>query len=413
MLDDKRTKMAYFRYGVISSLLPGHEDRTLKDRFKELGDRLWTLPSGRVEQYSWQTIEGWYYDFRRGGLEALTDCARKDRGTHPGLPETVCAAIDKLVREHPRLKPSNIIRRLRRTGVLTDDGPSKSTLYRYFRTRLPQLKASEDERRSFEAPYAGSLWQVDFMYGPFLPRKGHDGRYRKHQTYLIAVLDDHSRLFCHGRFYFEQSLLVYVDALKTACRKRGIPERVYSDHGAVFTSPQVKRMIAELGSYTPKSRTGDAPPRGKIERFFKNVREGFLNYTLELSPPKNIDELNRGFWRWMEEEYNHRVHSETGATPMERWLQTAHKVRLLSPEQEDTAFLFHATRKVKKDGTFSFKTQRLETDWTLAGNKVSLRYDPFEPSRVFVYFEARYYGIATPLDRQANAKLPRHRKDKK
>lgn len=411
MSDDRRTQMAYFRYGVISSLLPGHEGKNLKERLRELGDRLWTLPDGRVVQFSWQTIEGWYYDYRAGGMGALTSNVRKDCGTYPGIPEGICATVDKLLRDHPRLKTSNIIRRLRHEGLLGPAGPSNSTLYRYARTRRPGLNAASKERRSFEAPYAGSLWQVDFMYGPFLPCKGPDGRYRKKQTFLLAVIDDHSRLLCHGQFYFRQDLLTYVDALRTACRKRGVPERVYSDNGAVFRSPQVKRIIAELGSTTPHTAVGDAPPRGKIERLFKNVQDSLLNYLLELAPPSNIDELNRQFWRWMEQDYNHAVHSELGCTPMERWLASAYKVRLLSAEAEDTAFLFHATRKVSKDGTIRLNGRRLETDWTLAGKKVELRYDPFGSDRVLVYFQGQCFGAAHTLDRQINATLPRHRKE--
>jgi len=402
-------QMAYFRYGVISSLLPGQEGKQLKERLKELGTRLWTLPDGRVRQFSWQTIEGWYYDYRAEGLGALTTNARKDRGTHRGIPESLCAAVDKLLGDHSGLKTSNIIRHLHLEGMLTGDAPSNSTLYRYIRTRRPAADAPGKERRSFEAPYAGSLWQVDFMYGPFLPCKGPDGRHRKKQTFLIAIIDDHSRLLCHGQFYFRQDLLTYIDALKTACRKRGVPERLYSDHGAVFRSPQVKRILAEIGSTTPNTAVGDPPTRGKIERLFKNVQDSLLNYVLELSPPKHIDELNHHFWRWMEQDYNHAVHSELRCTPMERWLASAYKVRLLSPQIEDTAFMFHATRKVKKDGTISLNGKRLETDWTLAGKKVELRYDPFGSDRVLVYYEGRCFGAAHPLDRQINATLPRHR----
>ncbi len=216
------TQMDYFRYGVISSLLPGDDGRKLKDRIQELAGRPWALPDGRIEQFSWTTIEGWLYDFRAGGLPALKNAPRKDRGTYPGIPEGVCAAIDELLRDHPKLKTSNIIRVLRERDQLPAGRPGKSTIYRYLRTKRPDSCAPDKERRAFEAPYAGSLWQVDFMYGPFLPEKGRDGRWRKQQTYLIGVLDDHSRLLCHGQFYFQQSLLVYIDAFKTACRKRGV-----------------------------------------------------------------------------------------------------------------------------------------------------------------------------------------------
>ncbi len=133
---------------------------------------------------------------------------------------------------------------------------------------------------------------------------------------------------------------------------------------------------------------------------------------MEMTPPKDIDALNHGFWRWVEQHYNHTVHSEIACTPMERWLQTAHRVKLLKPEAEQIVFLFEATRKVKKDGTFSFNGRRLETDWALAGKKVTLRYDPVDSTSVLVYSDGRCFGRANLLHRQVNATLHRRRKDK-
>ena len=73
-------EMAMFRYSVINPLLHGDDGRFLKKRMYELSDRIWTLPDGRLKQFSWGTIEDWYYTFRNYGLEGLTSQQRKDNG---------------------------------------------------------------------------------------------------------------------------------------------------------------------------------------------------------------------------------------------------------------------------------------------------------------------------------------------
>ncbi len=113
-------------------------------------------------------------------------------------------------------------------------------VYRYVRSIKPGIDRPVKERRAFEAPYSGSLWQTDIMYGPYLPYVNDRGRSIKKQTYLVAVIEDHSRLLCNGQFYFSQDILAYLECLKTALNKYGIPEKLYCDNGQVFLSHQVK-----------------------------------------------------------------------------------------------------------------------------------------------------------------------------
>jgi transposase InsO family protein len=103
------------------------------------------------------------------------------------------------------------------------------------------------------------------MYGVYLQQRGKDGRYRKRQTYLVAILDDHSRLLCHGQFYFEQNVLAYLDCLKQAVQKRGIPERLYADNGQVFLSTQVKRIAAKMGTTVIHTKPRDAAAKGYVK----------------------------------------------------------------------------------------------------------------------------------------------------
>lgn len=402
--------MGMFRYTVINPLLLGDDERSLKKRIIELSEKLWMLPDGRLRQFSYGTIEDWFYTYKSEGLFGLEHQCRKDKGGFRGVDESVRHYIDKYVKEHSSLKTSIMIDAMKKSEIIKDGEPSNSTIYRYVRTIRPQKGMPVKERRSFEAPYSGNLWQTDIMYGPYLPYLNERGRWIKKQTFLVAIIDDHSRLLCHGEFFFKQDLLAYLSCLKTALAKRGIPEKLYCDNGQVFLSQQVKRIMARLGTTVIHTQIRDCAAKGKIERFFLTVRNCFLDPIMELDTPKKLADLNKKFLAWSEESYNQKVHSTIETTPIERWMLSAHKVRLLNLEAEDKIFYFETTRKVKKDGTISLESKTYETSWTLAGKKVDVRYNPFFPERPFIRYENQDYGRATPLSRDFNNKLPGRKK---
>ena len=155
-------QMAMFRYGVINALLHGDDERSLKKRMLELSEKLWTLPDGRLRQFSWGTIEDWLYAYKREGLVGLEDQRRKDKGAFRGLDENARAHIDEYVKAHPKLKTSVMIGAMRKAGISENARPSDSTIYRYVRTIRPLKGTVVKERRSFEAPHAGNLWQTDY-----------------------------------------------------------------------------------------------------------------------------------------------------------------------------------------------------------------------------------------------------------
>ena len=414
MSDDPvaQEQLGYFRYAVIAPLLAHEPGKTLKERIEAQADRLWVFPDGRVKSIRFGTIEKWLYDYRCGGIEALQVHRRRDAGIFRGIDEELAARIDQVLREHPKLRTHAIIDHLGSRDLLGHPPPSSSTLYRYIKAHRPAGKSSrrKQERRSFEAPYAGYLWQADIMYGPHLPATLPNGRTRKQPTYLIAILDDHSRLLCHDEFFFRQDLAAWLCCLQTAIRKRGIPHKLYCDNGQVFTAEQVRRITAALGIELLHARVRDPAAKGKIERLFLTVRQSFLEPAMELSPPASLEQLNAAFLVWMEASYNHRVHSAFGATPLRRFMESCSHMRVLP---EDSHALFHVCyeRLVKKDGTFSLHGTRFETVPGLVGCKVTVSYDLREPTRVFVSCNAIPYGRANLLDPKANAQRPRRRPD--
>jgi len=406
MNERKARDMGHLRFGVISPLLSADDPRSMKERFTEQAVKIWTLPDGRLRQFTIATIADWYYSYRTCGMDALINPPRKDRGTHRIVNEQICEAIDKILEAHSTLKSSNVIRLLDERGLRRDNSPSDATLYRYLREIRPTYKKIAKERRRFEAPYAGNLYQTDIMYGPTVKVRLSNGRMRKQPTYLLAIIDDHSRLLCHGEFFLSQDLMVYLTVLEKCIRKRGIPDKIYCDNGRVFLSDQIVRIGMHIGCRIVHAKVRDAAAKGKIERFFRTVRDQYLQLAA-MNKVDTLQELNRGFFKWVEE-YNHRKHSAIGCSPMEKWLKSSRVPRLLEEKVEnDDIFLLEASRLVKKDGTFSLCGQRFETSYVYAGRKVSVRYDKNDLTRVHVHLDNDYIGPAMPCNPEANNGLPR------
>ncbi len=407
MDEESAKKMGMFRFGVISSLL-SDSPRPLIERFAMLAEQVWTLPNGTLRQYSADTIEDWYYDYRNHGLTALVNPPRKDKGTHRILSDEICEEIDAILKQAASVKGSVILCRLDTLGLRKDGIPSDATVYRHLRKVRPSFHVKKKgERRAFEALYPGGLYQTDIMYGPFIPVRQPNGRFRKQQTYLIAIIDDHSRLICHAEFFLNQGLGEYLRVLEQAIRKRGIADRIYCDNGKVFLSSQVKRIGAEIGTRIIHTAVRDAAAKGKIERWFLTVRSSFLE-GLMFEKVNSLAELNRRFSVWVES-YNQKKHSSLGCSPLERWMQSSRQPRLLTDTFDtDDLFWLETTRQVKKDGTFSLLRTRYETNYTLAGQKVTVRYIPQDLSRLHVYYQGEFIGCSFPLDARANNNLPRN-----
>ena len=407
-MDDEAKQTAYFRFGIISPLLRPGPGETLKAGLESQAATTWVRPNGQACIYAVSTIEDWLYRYRNGGLDALIDSPRRDRGTFSAMPEGVCDEAMRLLREHPGVRTSTVYGHLKRTGLITAGRPSRSTFYRWASSSRPEMPApTVPQRRAFEAGWSAALWQADIMYGPLIARRQRDGRRRQAQTYLVAIIDDHSRLLCEGRFFFTQSMEAWLQTLKTACCRRGIPEKLYCDNGKVFISPQIARIGAVLGMRVLRTAVRDAAAKGKIERFFRTVRTSFLE-TLQLEGlPQDLEALNRAFRIWTETHYNGATHSAHGLTPSQRWIEGAQRLRTVNLDEADELFLFETQRKVRKDGTFSLKAQRFETDSTLAGKEILVRYEPINFNRVDVWFEQQFRGRATELDLRANDGLIR------
>jgi hypothetical protein len=126
------------------------------------------------------------------------------------------------------------------------------------------------------------------------------------------------------------------------------------------------------------------------------VREQFLIELDTRGGAKDLDELNRLFGAWVEGVYHDRAHSETGQTPMDRFLAGT-PPRLPTPEELREAFLWAECRQVTKQAMVSLFGNRYQVDPALVGATVELVFDPFDLGRIEVRYRKRPMGAAVPF----------------
>jgi len=401
-MDDEATRLALFRYGLIAPLLaPDLQPGEAAELRGEFCAREHLEPgTHRPRRLSVRTLQRWLKAYREKGLEGLKPAHRKDHGALKALAPEVLDKAVALREEAPGRSTRQVIEILE-LDPGTPVGPGEirlSTLSRHLR-RLGKTRAQLRQRkgvfRRYEKDRPNAQWQSDVLYGPYLPDPADPTASKR--TFLIAFLDDYSRLVTHGGFYWAEDLPSLLDCFKRAILKRGLPVRVYCDRGVIYQSSQFQRVCAELGIRQIAARPYAPEGKGKIERFWQNVESSFLS-ELKLRPANTLEELQTLFSAWLEQGYHHWTNRETRETPADRFARGLGEIRLPDPVRVQQAFLWTEKRWVDKTACLSLQGNRYEVDSRLARCKVLLRYDPFDLSTVQVWHEGRRYPNAAPFE---------------
>ena len=180
------------------------------------------------------------------------------------------------------------------------------------------------------------------------------------------------------------------------------------DNGSIYTSKEIIQICARVGCLLAHTPVRDGAAKGKVERFFRTVRDQFLCRQLDLS---SLDALNRQFIQWVEEQYNAQPHSVLGMSPLDRFGLDRGRVKFLPPNQaNDELFFVEEDRHVRADNTFSFKAIRFEAPRHLPDRTLQIRFQRKAPTtRVIVYYKGERMGQAKPLDALANDRPPAQR----
>ena len=318
----------YLKMRVIGAIefAPG---KSMAERIRHVSNMVFINEAEERCKFTWRTIQTWYLRYRKDGITAMRERARCDRGcTRKVTPEQVLAAIDQVLpsfRDDPTNKAA-IYRACIQQGVLRREEIAPSTfshMVKKFELLRPENKVKNKRRLAFAKAHANEMWQGDTMFGPHVKVGA-----KSVQTKLIAFIDDASRVCCHGEFFLSENTDNLTKALRSALYKRGIPEAMYVDNGSIYTSKEITQICTRLGCLLCHAPVRDGAAKGKIERFFRTVRQMFLTQQLDLS---SLEALNRAFIAWVEDEYNAREHSTLQMRPIDRFGLDLPRIRFLPP----------------------------------------------------------------------------------
>ena len=400
-----RNPTAYLKMRVLGAIDMA-EGKTIRDRIKAVSQMTFTDEEGHPRQFTWTTISTWLCRYQKHGVTEMENKPRSDKGKlRKVVPENILEAIRQVRPKLQGKKPTRALlyRLCIEAGLLTRSQVAPNTFSRLV-NQFEMLKPDEDcaskQRLAFAKAHANELWQADTLYGPHVSIKG-----TPVQTRLIAFIDDASRVCAHGQFFPAENVDTLIEALRAAFYKRGLPHALYVDNGSIYSSKEILQICARVGCLLHHTPVRDGAAKGKVERFFRTVRDQFLARDLDLS---SLDTLNRQFSQWVEEQYNAQVHSILGMSPLDRYALDRKWVRFLPPnEANDELFFVEEERHVRADNTFAFKSLRFEAPRHLPDRTIHIRFQRSKPlERVVVYYKGERMGKARLLNPVANDRKP-------
>jgi putative transposase len=323
---DRAQEVALYRYALIRPLADPALSASERGKLvRRLATQVHLGPFGEPVTVSRASLDRWIRTWRSGGFDALIPAEPQvEPRTDPGVLELAAG----LKREHPARTAAHIAR-----IIAAEHGwaPSARTLQRHFARLELSTRPDGSPPKAFgrfEAAECDQLWVSDGLHGPII-----DGR----RAVLFALLDDHSRYVVGHRWGHGEDTLGMQAALHDAVKTHGCPQRLYCDNGSAYSSSQLAWSAAVLDIKLVHSAPGRPQGRGKIERWNRTVRDQFL---VEVDPTRctSLEELNRSFTVWLHQQYHRAVHSETEATPAQRY----HAEGRARPPEPDPARLRRA-----------------------------------------------------------------------
>jgi transposase InsO family protein len=405
MTENDREKIALFRYGLISPILNG-QVKNQKEYLQKEAAKAHNVPYYGTKEYVPKTIYFWLRNYRRGGFEALKPKRRSDRGQSRKITGQLKDRLIELRQNNRGLSVKLFYDQMIKKEEFMPSEISYSTVYRFFKKNdlIKTDIEKQPERRRFAFDTVNQMWQGDLSYGPWLNIDG-----KKIRSYLLAFIDDYSRICPYAMFSLTEKFSALKKVFSQALLRRGKPNLVYVDNGKIYKSDMLHLACAELGITLIHTKPYDAAAKGKIERFFSTVKKRFFPL-LDDTDKSSLSNLNQAFWKWLEKDYHRKKHSSLDKSPLETFMDQISKVKTIDdPKILDKIFLKREYRKVKSDGTISFKKKLYEVPPVFIGKKIEIRFNPENYKEIFIYDEGKEIAKAEPVNFHENAHLKRKR----
>ncbi len=324
----------------------------------------------RTRRYAVPTLKRWYYAYRRRGLKGLEPRPRKDRGHGRKLPKKQRKLLCDIRREYPRASAKLILRTLVAEGHIEKGTVTPATINRLFREQRidRQTLGVPRVRRRWQTDHPNALWHADVCYGPPLIIDDQKIPLRIH-----AILDDCSRYIVAIQACYTEREADMLTLMIKALRRFGTPDCLYLDNGSTYRGETLEIACARLGSTLKHAQPYDPEARGKMERFWRTLREGCVDYLGDLS---SLHDVQVRLLAFVDQHYHVAPHAGLmGRTPAAAYEagRADRNPDDLTEKKLREALTVRVNRTVRKDGTIPVGG----VDWEvkqgyLAGRKVAV-----------------------------------------
>lgn len=399
--------VALERYRLISPLL----DETL-DIAKKLKLREKTAERSGISVRSLYRYEKAYLD---DGFEGLKPRSRQNAQSSR-LPKNFPSLMEECIqlkREVPLRSASQIIMILEMEGKVAPGVLKRSTIQKHLHRAgfsKAQMKkmvlASQSSSCRWWKPHRMMLAEADIKYGPKLPI-GKNGKLI--QTYLVVIIDNHSRYVIGSGFFDNMEAQIVEDTYRKTILAHGKMEAVQHDNGGQFVATQLQNTFSRLGIRLIRCKVFSPQAKGAVEVFNRFVNA--FSAEAEAKHVKTLVELNHYWDTWLEMYYHKKPHEGLadyyrnlgvdvppgGITPEQEWNRDSRPLVFLDVNVVAEAFLHHETRKVNNAGCISFRNRDYDVGSPLSGREVEIAYDPQSAEELTVSCEGMIPFTARPV----------------
>ncbi len=404
---DHGEEVALFRAQVLGPVLNRELQRgELLAELRKLAKLRFRPPSSdSTRTFSVPTLLRWRRRYLAQGLVGLRPDSRR-QGDALTLSDEERGLLLEIRRQHPSVPANVILDTLEGDGRIEGGRVSAQTVRRLYRRQglSRRARAIDGGRRRWEAGFVGDLWHADVCHGKTLDVDGKRTPVRIH-----ALLDDASRYIVALRVFAHEREVAMLELLLEAIRLFGAPRRLYLDNGSTYTGEALETACGRVGIALSHAAPYDAPARGKMERFWRTLRQGCLDH---LGAQPSLHAVNIRLLAFVSERYHKGAHAGLlGRAPAKLWAERKLVVR--SEDELIDAMTVRQTRRVRTDCTVTVGN----LDWELkesflAGHKVTVcrtLADPVRPP--WVEDGERIYALR-PVNPVANGRNRKRRKPK-
>jgi len=145
MLDDStRNAIALKRFSLISPVINKQVDNNMQYYIRVTKEPI-EMPHYGLKRYSPKTLESWYCDYLKKGIDGLKPSARGDKGKYRVIPDQLSEKIINMRFKYPKAPGSVIYEILLKDRVFDHNDISMSSFYRFLRSVPQQIKEKEVE----------------------------------------------------------------------------------------------------------------------------------------------------------------------------------------------------------------------------------------------------------------------------